>query len=49
MTTKDNTTWGDAAMSGAVLVAGGGIAGIQSALDLSAAGYRVYLVEEGPS
>ncbi len=36
-------------MCGAVLVCGGGIAGIQAALDLSAAGFRVYLVEESPS
>jgi NADH:ubiquinone oxidoreductase subunit E/NAD-dependent dihydropyrimidine dehydrogenase PreA subunit len=35
--------------SGAVLVCGGGIAGIQASLDLSAAGYRVYLVEESPT
>ena len=34
---------------GAVLVCGGGIAGIQASLDLSAAGFRVYLVEESPS
>jgi NADH:ubiquinone oxidoreductase subunit E/NAD-dependent dihydropyrimidine dehydrogenase PreA subunit len=34
---------------GAVMVCGGGIAGIQASLDLSAAGYHVYLVEESPS
>ena len=34
---------------GAVLVCGAGVAGIQASLDLSAAGYRVYLVEETPS
>jgi NADH:ubiquinone oxidoreductase subunit E/NAD-dependent dihydropyrimidine dehydrogenase PreA subunit len=34
---------------GAVMVCGGGIAGIQASLDLSAAGFRVYLVEESPS
>ncbi|MEI8372122.1 MAG: NAD(P)H-dependent oxidoreductase subunit E [Planctomycetota bacterium] len=34
---------------GAVLVCGGGIAGIQASLDLSSAGFRVYLVEESPS
>ncbi len=34
---------------GAVLVAGGGIAGIQASLDLSAAGFKVYLVEEKPA
>jgi NADH:ubiquinone oxidoreductase subunit E len=36
-------------MCGAVLVCGGGIAGIQAALDLSAGGFRVYLVEESPT
>ena len=30
---------------GSVMVVGGGIAGIQAALDLSASGYKVYLVE----
>lgn len=34
---------------GAVLVCGAGIAGIQASLDLSAAGFRVYLVEESPT
>jgi NADH:ubiquinone oxidoreductase subunit E/NAD-dependent dihydropyrimidine dehydrogenase PreA subunit len=34
---------------GAVLVCGGGIAGIQASLDLSAAGFYVYLVEESPT
>ena len=34
---------------GAVLVCGGGIAGIQAALDLSAAGFAVHLVEESPT
>ncbi len=32
-------------VNGAVLVAGGGIAGIQAALDLADSGYKVYLVE----
>ena len=36
-------------MVGAVLVCGAGVAGIQAALDLSAAGFRVYLVEENPA
>ena len=35
--------------NGAVLVCGGGVAGIQAALDLSAAGFAVYLVEESPT
>jgi NADH:ubiquinone oxidoreductase subunit E/NAD-dependent dihydropyrimidine dehydrogenase PreA subunit len=34
---------------GAVLVCGAGIAGIQASLDLSAAGFRVFLVEESPT
>jgi NADH:ubiquinone oxidoreductase subunit E len=34
---------------GAVLVCGGGIAGIQASLDLSASGFYVYLVEESPT
>ncbi len=35
--------------SGAVLVCGGGIAGIQASIDLSAAGFRVYVVEKSPT
>ena len=38
-----DTNYGD------VMVVGGGISGIQAALDMAAAGYRVYLVEKGPS
>ncbi len=34
---------------GAVLVVGGGIAGIQAALDLADSGFRVYVVEDTPS
>jgi heterodisulfide reductase subunit A len=33
----------------AVMVVGGGIAGIQAALDIAEAGYKVYLVEKEPS
>jgi heterodisulfide reductase subunit A len=33
---------------GAVLVVGGGISGIQSALDLADTGFKVYLVEKLP-
>lgn len=34
---------------GDVMVVGGGISGIQASLDLAAAGFKVYLVEKGPS
>jgi heterodisulfide reductase subunit A len=34
---------------GSILVMGGGIAGMQAALDLADSGYYVYLVEKGPS
>jgi heterodisulfide reductase subunit A len=34
---------------GAVLVVGGGIGGIQAALDLAESGYYVYLVEKSPA
>jgi heterodisulfide reductase subunit A-like polyferredoxin len=33
-------------VSGSVMVVGGGIAGMQSALDLANSGYYVYLVEK---
>jgi heterodisulfide reductase subunit A len=32
-----------------VLIVGGGISGIQAALDMAEAGFKVYLVEKGPS
>jgi len=35
--------------TGAVLVLGGGIGGIQTALDLANSGYKVYLVEKSPA
>ncbi len=35
--------------SGAVMVVGGGISGIQSALDLAESGFYVYLVESSSS
>jgi heterodisulfide reductase subunit A-like polyferredoxin len=34
---------------GSVVVVGGGIAGMQAALDLANSGYYVYLVEKGPA
>ena len=36
-------------ITGAVLVVGGGIAGMQSALDLADSGYYVYLLERSPA
>ena len=35
--------------TGAVMVVGGGIAGMQASLDLADSGYYVYLVEKEPS
>jgi len=32
-----------------VMVVGGGVSGIQAALDLATAGFKVYLVEKSPS
>jgi excisionase family DNA binding protein len=34
--------------NGSVLIVGGGISGIQAALDLADSGYYVYLIEKGP-
>ena len=34
---------------GDVMIVGGGISGIQASLDLAAAGFKVYLVDDGPS
>jgi heterodisulfide reductase subunit A2 len=34
---------------GDVLIVGGGVSGIQASLDLATAGFKVYLVEKGPS
>ena len=35
--------------SGSVMIVGGGIAGMQSALDLADSGYYVYLLETSPA
>ena len=40
---------GNITQIGSVMVLGGGIAGIQAALDLANSGYYVYLVEKTPS
>lgn len=34
---------------GDVMIVGGGISGIQAALDLGTAGFKVYLIDKGPS
>jgi heterodisulfide reductase subunit A len=34
---------------GDVMVVGGGVSGIQATLDLATAGFKVYLIEKGPS
>ena len=34
---------------GSIMVIGGGIAGMQSALDLADSGYKIYLVEKSPA
>ncbi len=39
----------DQKIQGAVMVVGGGIAGMQSALDLADSGYYVHLVEKSPA
>ena len=36
-------------LQGAVLVVGGGIAGMQAALDMANSGFFVYLVEKSPA
>ena len=46
---KTGTTVSSQDAIGAVMVVGGGIAGIQAALDLADLGFRVYLVEQGPA
>ena len=45
MSTKDNRLQ----PVGAVLVVGGGIAGMQAALDMANLGYYVYMVEKSPA
>ena len=45
----NNRTTDKKPRKGSVLVSGGGIAGIQASLDLSASGFHVYLVEDKPA
>ena len=46
ITQKDAGAQGGSPLVGSVMVVGGGIAGMQSALDLANSGYYVYLVEK---
>lgn len=46
---QNNITGERIIMIGSVLIVGGGISGMQSALDLAETGYKVYLVEKTPS
>jgi len=46
---KNNSPVPSRDRSGAVMVVGGGIAGIQASLDLAESGYKVYLLEETPA
>ncbi len=39
----------EANRAGSVMVVGGGIAGLQTAMDLTDLGFYVYLVEKGPA
>jgi len=39
----------DKNVTGAVMVVGGGISGMQASLDLADSGYYVYLVEKSPA
>ncbi len=43
------TTTNHQQINGSVMVVGGGIAGMQSALDLANSGYYVHLVEQSPA
>jgi heterodisulfide reductase subunit A len=43
---NEGSTKSDQPVTGSVMVVGGGIAGMQSALDLANSGYYVYLVEK---
>lgn len=46
---EDTTTAPNGAPVGAVMVVGGGVGGIQASLDLVNLGYKVWLVDSGPS
>ncbi len=49
MSSAKRTTGKKAPAGKAALVLGGGVAGIQAALDLADGGYQVYLVERTPT
>ncbi len=43
---KEGSATNDTGVSGSVMVVGGGISGMQSAIDLANSGYYVYLLEK---
>jgi len=47
--TKSKSVAKKAAKLGSMMVVGGGVAGVQAALDLTDLGYYVYLVEKSPA
>ncbi|MDR3557446.1 MAG: FAD-dependent oxidoreductase [Syntrophobacteraceae bacterium] len=49
MAETKNQQAGEAHKTGAVAIVGGGIAGIQSALDIAGSGFKVYLIEQQPN
>jgi NADH:ubiquinone oxidoreductase subunit E len=49
ITSEESAETGSNGKIGAVMVLGAGVAGIQASLDLADMGYKVYLVENGPS
>ena len=48
-TTAPASTGGAADKVGSVMIVGGGIAGMQAALDLAHSGFKVYVVDSNPS
>jgi len=45
----ENSSTDETPIQGAVMVVGGGIAGMQAALDIANAGFYVYLAEKSPA
>ncbi len=47
--TMDKVPQSPTGMTGAIMVVGGGISGMQASLDLADSGFKVYLVEREPT